>query len=332
MPNIITHYLCGAKTWELLSDHQLKNIIAQNRQAFNLGTQGPDILFYYRVWPWTKDDGINKIGEMMHRHQVNAFFSHALSYIIKQYPGEKNMLTAYLCGYACHYALDFLTHPYVFYKTGFVRPGEPPTSKFTAYHRVFETNLDVCMLKLVLGKRPAEIEIGRLLQVSPQDALKIGGLYQTALGACGMSITPRQTSRAIQDMILVQRVFRDKFGIKKALLSRIEKILGQYPLISGMIYPLSVSHEETYLNLDHRPWRLPWDPASAITASFPEMFSQAAAEAKELALAILSFLTGQIEMEHVLARLGNRSFSTGLDCSGNPNFIVYDCIFERNPS
>ncbi|MEL7564419.1 MAG: zinc dependent phospholipase C family protein [Dehalobacterium sp.] len=331
MPSIITHYLCGTKTWDLLGEWPLKDIISQNRLVFNLGTQGPDILFYHRVWPWAKKEGINKIGEIMHQDQVNAFFSHAIEYIIKQDLKERNMLTAYLSGYICHYALDFHTHAYIFYKTGFIRSGDPATSKYTYYHRVFETVLDVVMLKLTLEKKPIDINIPRLLQVTPDNALSIGRLYQSALNGCNQKITADQVAEGIKDMVSVQNILRDRLGIKKALLSCLERTLGNYPLMASMIYPTKIRDKLDYLNEKKNTWYLPWDPTLCSTLSFPEMFHQAAAAAKEMAEIIYCCITGNVDKETALGILGNRSFSTGLDCRENPDFIAFNCIFEENP-
>jgi len=331
MPSIITHYLCGTETWGLLKEQRLKDIISQNRQIFNLGTQGPDILFYHRVWPWTKNEGINIIGETMHQDQVNAFFSHALEYIIKQDLKERNMLTAYLSGYVCHYALDFHTHPYIFYKTGFVRPGEPAVSKFTYYHRMFETALDVLMLKILQQKRPIDINVPRLLQVTPDDALSIGRLYQSVLNACNQKITALQVARGIKDMVSVQNILQDRMGIKKSILSYLEKSLGNYPMMASMIYPTNIQDGLDYLNQKKSTWYLPWSPTICSNLSFLEMFHQAAVEAKEMVEIIFYFLTGKTDKEAVLKNLGNRSFSTGLDCRNTPDFVEFNCIFEENP-
>jgi hypothetical protein len=81
MPSLLTHYLCGNEMLKVLQNEDLINIITKYRQIFNIGTQGPDIFFYYRVWPWLDSKGINKLGERMHVEKVNDFFINAVEYI-----------------------------------------------------------------------------------------------------------------------------------------------------------------------------------------------------------------------------------------------------------
>ncbi|ATW25720.1 zinc dependent phospholipase C family protein [Candidatus Formimonas warabiya] len=327
MPSLITHYLCGEKAAQLLENTPGETVIKEHRALFNLGTQGPDIFFYHRVWPWTKSQGVEKIGHRMHEYQVGDFFSQAINYIINQRDGERNRLTAYLCGYLCHYALDLYTHPYIFFKSGFIRPGELSTAKYTCYHRIFETALDLLMLDRMLKKRPTDLRISQLIQVEKEEAGLLGKMYQSNLEMMGISVTTAQVVQAIQDMICVQAVLADRWGLKKRLLSSLERILGKYPLMSSMIYPAVIADGLDYLNMRHSPWSLPWDRSVESRLSFPELFDLAVQEAKGMCEALLLFLSGQGNIQDVLQAIGNRSFSTGLDCCLNLEFHFYNCIF-----
>lgn len=331
MPGPITHYLLGEKTINLLSDNAIQTAIREHRQVFNLGTQGPDIFFYYRVWPWTKNDGKEIIGDRLHEENIQAFFAQVIDYALNRKETERNLLFSYLAGYLCHYALDIYTHPYIFYRTGFLRPGELPTSKYIYQHRIFETNMDFLMLKMLMSMKPFDLKINKLISVQHKEAESIGKMYEEALPRIfSEKISSRQVYQAIKDMVRVQTVLRDRWGLKKKIICWIEKKLGHYPLISSVIYPTDIKDCLDYLNEQHKFWFLPWDRSGKETLSFPELFDLATQEAKELCMVLFRCLNGQLDIDFVLDRIGNRSFSTGIDCSSDIEFRYFEDIFDSS--
>lgn len=325
MPSFFTHYLCGDTMLGLLNDNAVSEKLLKYRQVFNLGTQGPDILFYYRVWPWTNSQGFEEIGEKMHSENVSAFFSSAIKYISTQDGDEKDLLTAYLCGYACHYSLDLNTHPYIFYRTGFVCRGEQPNSQYSCNHRNFETAVDVLTLDRLLGAKPFRMKAPDLLRVSSEEALSIGRMLEYVLGNVYVEIvSAKQVSTAISDMVAAVAILRSRSGFRKSILSFIEKSLHHYPLISSMIHPPAITDGRDYLNLSHKPWLLPWNRAKQSTASFPEMFDHAALEAGNICEALLGCLSNPENTSATLELIGNRSFLTGIDCTINTEFKYYE--------
>lgn len=329
MPGIFTHFLCGDVVLRQLNDTPAAKLLEKHRQAFNLGTQGPDILFYHGAWPWAKDEGMNKIGDQLHEHGSGIFFRQALHYI-DNFEGEKrDILTAYLCGFTCHYCLDLHAHPYIFYSTGFVRPGEAETKKYEYYHREFETTLDVLMLKRQQDIAPADFHAADLIAVSAGEADSISKMYETVLPvSLGIEIDARQLSKAISDMVGITRVLHDRTGLKKKLLAAVEKRLGKYPLLSSMIHPLSVTDDLDYLNLKHGEWCLPWDDSTCFNTSLIDMFDAAVAEACTLCTAVYDCSRHGMAVDDAVLLLGNRSFSSGIDCEENAEFKYYNCIYE----
>ncbi len=105
MPAVAAHYQLGQLVISDLSQ-KLKNIINSNKRMYDLGLQGPDILFFYRPF---KDNETKKKGEDIHHNSAVGFFKTALSGDAAL--NEKAL--AYLIGACCHYALDRSCHPYV---------------------------------------------------------------------------------------------------------------------------------------------------------------------------------------------------------------------------
>jgi len=331
MPALITHYLCGNKMLEYIEDEPAKNLIQNHRSIFNLGTQGPDILFYYVAWPWIRSKGIPEIGHKMHEEKTGEFMREAFKYSGSAAEASKGILAAYFCGYVCHYALDCHTHPYIFYKTGFVREGESYTPKYTCYHRRFESALDVLMLGRELGKKPPEFNAPEQIRVSPQAGAVIGEMYSSAFAAAyAGSLDAEDISKAITDMAGISSVLRDRTGIKKFFVEKAEKLIGKAPMFSSMILPKKMDGTMDYLNLLHEVWGLPWSRTSLRTASFPEMFGAAAREAAVLCTNVLNYIYGGSDIESLMGLIGSRSFLTGIDCNSDAAFVSFDCIYEKD--
>jgi len=325
----VTHYLCGNRVLKLINNDNIKDTITNHRNVFNLGTQGPDIFFYYGALPWSKYKGIPKLGNRIHKEKTGKFFIETLKHIIETDEPSKDILTAYLYGYICHYVLDCRIHPYVFYKTGFIRRGEDYSDKYNCYHRIFETALDVLMLKHEFNKRPSNIKVSERIAISKEAADVISEMYSKVLmKVYGIDVAREYVYRAITDMIKTTAALRDVTGIKKKLLSGIEKALGKPPLFSSMIMPLKVKDELDYLNISHKSWCLPWDDSQVNTSSIIENFEAAVPESKKIIEATLSCLTGKIDQESLMLLIGNRSFTTGEDCDLDLDLQYYDCVFE----
>ncbi len=106
MPASYTHYSFGQVVYNRLPKY-LKRIVDKNKVVYNIGLNGPDILFYYK--PLSKNP-INRIGYAMHEESAYKFFENAKNHIIKC---RKDEGVAYILGFLCHFILDSNCHPYI---------------------------------------------------------------------------------------------------------------------------------------------------------------------------------------------------------------------------
>lgn len=77
MPNLVTHYFM-AKEVEQMLPLSLQRMVRQHPKSFVLGTLGPDIFFYYHIFPWNnarKAERIHEIGNQIHEKNINTFFA-----------------------------------------------------------------------------------------------------------------------------------------------------------------------------------------------------------------------------------------------------------------
>lgn len=104
MPASYTHYDFGQAVYKKLSK-ELKGKISENKEAYDIGLNGPDILFYYK--PLSKNP-INIFGHEMHTQEAYRFFNDAKKHIVEQEEG-----LPYILGFICHFILDSNCHPYI---------------------------------------------------------------------------------------------------------------------------------------------------------------------------------------------------------------------------
>ena len=113
MPALYTHYRFG-KAVEKELPAPLQETLADYPQAFALGTQGPDILFYHKPM---KSNPVRSRGVALHAVAPEGFFVRAAKEIVgaRKQNNDKlaDALTAYVCGFLCHFTLDISCHPYI---------------------------------------------------------------------------------------------------------------------------------------------------------------------------------------------------------------------------
>ncbi len=105
MPAIAAHYKFGQLVADRLSE-AIRHTIIENKELFDLATQGPDLLFYNN--PFKKND-VSELGVRIHDEPARKFFDNILERKVAKNP----QILAYVLGALCHYGLDRACHPYV---------------------------------------------------------------------------------------------------------------------------------------------------------------------------------------------------------------------------
>ena len=108
MPAIYAHLRFGQEAAKRL-EPPLSDVIGKYSEAFLLGTQGPDILFYYKP---LKGNDIRRRGTAIHARAGGKVFGELYT-LWQEQGGKDDALKAYLCGYLCHFTLDVLCHKYI---------------------------------------------------------------------------------------------------------------------------------------------------------------------------------------------------------------------------
>ena len=107
MPTTYAHYRLGEEVRKKVSS-SVQEIINNNLQLFHFGVHGPDHLFYYNPLRGT---WVGRIGSKTHEEPAKKFFTRAARVIYKS--DNRNAHSAYVYGYLCHFAMDYVCHGYI---------------------------------------------------------------------------------------------------------------------------------------------------------------------------------------------------------------------------
>ena len=111
MPAILTHDFFGRDAYDDVSASR-GFVTPQQRQAFLLGNQGPDPLFYLVADPFVGSE--NRVGGLMHHAKPARLLSALRDALTMLTRDERPVGDAYAAGFLCHYLLDRSMHPLVY--------------------------------------------------------------------------------------------------------------------------------------------------------------------------------------------------------------------------
>ena len=104
MPSHYTHMVFGRLVLAALPDAP-RALLWSHRAAYNIGLQGPDVLFYYH--PLTKNP-VRREGSEIHACPGSSFFRRCAGVLRRCGTPERR---SYVAGCLCHYYLDSAFHP-----------------------------------------------------------------------------------------------------------------------------------------------------------------------------------------------------------------------------
>ena len=278
MPAILTHDLFGRGVLPDVADLLGLGSIAE-REAFLLGNQGPDPLFYLVIDPlmhkWSP------LGGALHDCSPADLLVAMREAALRLEGRERQIARAYVAGFACHWLLDSTMHPFVyFWQNGLTSAGVPGLDEAAGsrVHAEIERDFDEMVLFAVTGRtverwRPHE----RALQASRDVLAAVDKVYfYVALWVFGRAIDPRTFSTAVREFRLVQRVFDSPSGRKRDALGAIERVVtrSRFSLVRSMSHRARPEDTSDFDNRDHLGWENPFTHERS-TKSFWDLFEDA---------------------------------------------------------
>ena len=299
MPAVITHDEFGRQVYD-----SLYMMIGESRdefQAFLLGNQGPDVLFFGALHPRTAR--ASQLGSRMHREQpieTLAAFRDAVDAIPPEAhktpactpqprtPGAPDasahdIARAYVQGLLCHYLLDSTLHPFIYAQQwALCDAGVEGLDRSSAHevHAAIESELDELVLSVKRGQTIADFDPSRKTLVANDHVLNIvSALYERVASRVFEESLPvgayRVSAKAYR---LALRALWSPTGVKRALLGRIEEVARRYSYVRAMSHRNHRIERSLFDNRDHDPW-FDEDAGMKRTESFWDLYDHALEEA-----------------------------------------------------
>lgn len=210
MPAAYAHYRFGQLVLSRLPAEKQK-IIQAHRDLYDLGLQGPDLLFHYRP---LRHDPQKGTGSRLHEAPAEAFFRPAGEQLCRS--RDSDALLAYLWGFLCHFALDFHCHPYIDAAEAAGGPG----------HLAMEADFDRSLLEEA-GLPIDDASTACHIKLSRKNARLIHALFP--------GISARQLHMAAATMGLNQRLLSSQRPLVRGLVTAALKLFGRYEKLGLMM-------------------------------------------------------------------------------------------------
>lgn len=315
MPDIITHYLFGLDTSQNIKQSPLYKIIKENKNMFLIGLQGPDLM-YYNIVP--KKDSKAYVGFKMHTDKTGDFLMSSLAYL-KRYDtasSEFNEALSYLSGFMCHYILDSMAHPYVFYLGG--RYDETPdTLKYQTLHKKIELAIDSLLLEQKFGLKAHQFKVHHHILKNIPIPYSILSMYDESLFLTyGINNGGNIFKKSYKDARNFFMLTYDMLGAKKAFAGMATTLLPKNSNIlkSSFSYHNCVNPNIDYMNDNKQVWLHPVT-GNLYIFSFNDILRNAIKKSTLLLQAAYDFSTSKIPAQEFKELLPNISYLTGLPTS-----------------
>ena len=208
MPSTYAHRRFGTNVLEHLPD-ELRAQLEQNRELYDIGLHGPDLLFYYHA---AKSNPVGALGNAMHEEPGRVFFDRARRVVHCE--ADRDAALAYALGFVCHFALDSTCHPYV----------EQFTRESGVTHCEIETEFDNMLLRRD-GYDPLKFFTASHIHPSEQNAKAIAPFYE--------GISEQVALDSLKGMISVHRLLQASNPVKRWVVLTGMKVVGKYDMLHG---------------------------------------------------------------------------------------------------
>ncbi len=304
MPDTITHYIFGLDTAQNIKNSPLYPCLKENKELFLIGLQGPDPIYYHHL---RKKDNKASLATKMHMEKTSDFLISALCQIKRYDISSREFYKglSYLSGFICHYILDYMAHPYIFYLGGRYLEDAPETHKYIGFHKKIELAIDTILCEERFSLKSSEFKIHKhiLKDIKFPESL-ISMFDETIFLNYGITDGGQTFKEAYKNTRTYYKLTYDRFGAKKALASLL-------PFAHSFSYYNCLTPDFDYMNRNKRVWLHPIT-GNVYTFSFYDILRNANKKSTALLQAAYDFATSHITADEFRALLPNVSYLTGL--------------------
>ena len=255
MPAIIAHDNFGQR---ILSEFGARELDLDACNAFLLGNQGPDPLFYGQIGLSTMPH--STLGSQMHRLDPARIIQEWNRAIWAAPLAHREILRAYAAGFVCHYLLDSYAHPLVFSQQhAYCNAGiEGLTERDGSDVHIFiERDIDEVVLFTNTGMTVAEYDPLKngVLELSDWALSIISRNYATVVWhSMGVRIPDMHFAHCVKLFRFSQRVLYSPTGVWRERLSKIDGSFRRYSFCRNMMMRPVPAEHSPYMNEDHGEW------------------------------------------------------------------------------
>lgn len=282
MPAIITHHQFAQEMLTLPALSFISNEREQN--AFLLGSQGPDPLFFCVISPSLS--AYRAMGSLMHSKKPAE-----LLLTISKSPtlAPSNMqetVRAFCAGFLCHYLLDRAAHPFVYAQQyALCSAGIDGLDKHDGreVHAVIESELDELILYTHKGKTISSFKpYKEILKADEQSLAAISHIMCAAFWDTYEKLTPAHLfSASVHNYRRVQFATYSPQGFKRSLYGIVERRFRRHSFAQAFCHrPLALT-KSAFDNHEHHTWINPFTEEHH-TTSFEDIFNATLSEANTL--------------------------------------------------
>ncbi len=328
IPGFVTHIIFGETVYKQLNEKS-KTIIDKHNEVYNIGTQGPDIFFFYLTSFLNKNT--RNLGQKLHKQQIGEFFEQLTVQASKiKDEKDKEIAFSYISGYLTHYVLDANTHPYIYFKSGFYKNNiQPFQLRYSLLHRRMEKAIDN-MLHESLSSKEKDAKVWEIIKANDREKYVVAKIMATAIqNVYDVEVTPVQVAKAMQYTVEVTK-YLDILSMKRHKVTEYDKTV-----TIGEDHIIDFHHRQKkdgvdYLNLDNNMWTAPWDRNIQYESSFVELYNKSISEAIEMIETFYLFIENEITLDELKQIVKSRSLKAGNDTSEQVDFLYHDIIFKKS--
>lgn len=278
MPAILTHDFFGRDAVDTVSS-QVNLISRDAHDAFMLGNQGPDPLFYLIIEPRISKQ--SRVGDLMHHDRPAKLLQSLHDALSMLTQAERPVGNAYAAGFLCHYLLDSSMHPLIYaeqFKLCDAGIENLDRSDGSIVHAEIERDLDEMVLyekrrETIAGYRPYR----EVLRASDATLAIIDKLFfYMNLWTYNRTLEMDTFSRAVKSFRVLQRAFWSPSGKLSGALAIVDKAVShtRYSLVQAMSHRVRLSADSPFANQAHETWKNPFTEEYS-SDSFWDLYEEA---------------------------------------------------------
>lgn len=259
MPAIMTHDNFGQDMYK-----SMYRFIGESRdefEAFLLGNQGPDPLFYLTTAPRLRK--MSGFGTTMHTKKPTELIDalkQSLSILDdREYPVGRS----YALGFLCHYILDSHMHPLVFFQQyQLENAGIEGLDKSNGreLHAVIESEFDEMALFVKRGETVARYNPATEILKADNFVLDtVSKMYSyIALVVYGTFLPENMFASSVGSFRRTEALFSSPTGTKRRILGSLEELVRPYSFVRAMSPRAIELTESRFGNHEHAEWENPF--------------------------------------------------------------------------